>query len=245
MNVFRKNKKQLSIFVTAGYPTINGLSEQLKELDDFDVDFIEVGMPFSDPMADGEVIQQTSELAIKNGMHIALLFEQLKDIKFEKPIVLMGYLNPVLNFGLETFLQECEACNVKSVILPDMSIEIFERFYEELFKKYKVTPAFIVTPTTSDERVSRIAVKCLNSFVYLVSTSSTTGGEIQDQGLHQRYQEIKVLCGDTPMFMGFGIRTKQDVQRVQQFTDGAIIGSAYLRAVQSKSSGTFLQEICN
>ena len=139
MNPFKKQNKQLSIFVTAGYPRINSLPDQLSTLENEGIDFIEVGIPFSDPMADGPVIQNTSEIALKNGMNLTLLFEQLKQRKTSIPVVLMGYLNPVLAFGIDKFLQECKEVSVYTVIFPDMSAEIYERFFQHQFEKYTRT----------------------------------------------------------------------------------------------------------
>lgn len=244
MNPFKKTKKQLSIFVTAGYPQLNSLRGQIELLEKHQVDFIEVGIPFSDPLADGPVIQETSMAALKNGMNLELLFSQLVNRSSQTPIVLMGYLNPVLHYGLDRFLQNCLGTNVSSVILPDLSVEIYQRFYQQTFEKYGICPSFLITPKTEDDRIRKIATLCKNSFVYLVSTNATTGGQSKfDEQSLERYHQIKTICGETPLFIGFGIRTYEDVQRVQQAADGAIIGSAYLKALQAEKQAEFLNEI--
>ncbi|MDX2359993.1 MAG: tryptophan synthase subunit alpha [Crocinitomicaceae bacterium] len=241
MNPFIKSKKQLSIFITAGYPKLESLPKQLELLENEGVDFIEVGIPFSDPMADGRVIQETSTVALNNGMNLDILFEQLSSRSTSVPIVLMGYLNPVIAYGMERFLENCESVGVASVILPDMSVEIYERFYQKQFENYGITPAFLITPTTNPERVQHIAKLCVRSFVYLVSSNATTGGLSNFN--QEQFSKMKSLCGTTPLFVGFGIKTKDDVQKVQSCVDGAIIGSAYLKAVAKNEELDFLRKI--
>ncbi|MFK7785402.1 MAG: tryptophan synthase subunit alpha [Crocinitomicaceae bacterium] len=244
MNPFKKETKQLSIFVTAGYPEINSLNEQLNVLESNKVDFAEVGIPFSDPMADGPTIQQTSEVALKNGMNLEMLFEQLSERTSILPLVLMGYLNPVLSYGIERFLKSCNEVGVRSVILPDMSLEIYNRFYRDQFEQHEVYPCFLITPTSSAERIRKISEACKNSFVYLVSSNATTGGV---SSFHpeqaKNYSAIREICGDTPLFIGFGIDSKEKVQFVQNVCDGAIIGSAYLKAVKKNEAEEFLVKL--
>lgn len=245
MNPFIKPSKQLSIFLTAGYPKLDSLKTQIPFLQESSIDFIEVGIPFSDPMADGLVIQESSALALKNGMNLSLIFEQLKQIDRKIPIVLMGYLNPILKYGIEQFLIDCASLEIASVILPDLSLEIYERFYSKLFTKYNIRPSFLITPTTPPERVRRIAEVCKNSFVYLVSSNATTGSHRIKIDQSEVYSAIKNYCGSTPLFVGFGIKSKDDVQKVQSVTDGAIIGSAYLQALNNNEESIFLASINN
>lgn len=246
MNRFKQEKKQLSIFITAGYPTLESTAPQILKLQEKGVDFIEVGIPFSDPMADGPTIQETSSIALANGMQLDLLFEQLNSIKNEVtiPLVIMGYLNPVLQFGLEKFLQKCQEATIASVILPDMSLELYQRFYQKSFEKYGISVSFLITPLTTNERIERIAAVSKNSFVYLVSQSAITGGKSNiDDEKNMRYQEIKEICGETPVMLGFGINTFEDVQKAQKNCDGAIIGSAYLKAVKNGDENLFLENL--
>lgn len=245
MNPFIKEKKQVSIFVTAGYPNIDSLSGQIELLQQQGVDFIEVGIPFSDPMADGPVIQETSMVALKNGMKLELLLQQLETIKdkISVPIVLMGYLNPVLQFGLEAFLKRCQGLNVASLILPDMSVELYSARYKNLFEQYSIQPTFLVTPLTPNERVSAIAEVCKNSFVYLVGQNSITGAGYELGDKLDRYKELKALCGTTPLFLGFGIDSVEKKQQGFQTCDGVIVGTAYLKALKVEKHKEFLSEL--
>jgi tryptophan synthase alpha chain len=246
MNPFSKNTKQLGLFVTAGYPKLNSTKEQVLKLDQKGVDFIEIGIPFSDPIADGPTIQETSAVALANGMNLKVLFEQIATFSNEVkcPLVLMGYLNPVLTYGLELFLKQCQQNKIHSVILPDMSSELYERFYKSNFLKFGVTPCFLITQTTENKIIQSIVDNCQNSFVYLVSTNSITGSnaEFQLKG-EERIAEIKQLLGDIPLFVGFGISKKADIQAVHAFADGAIIGSAYLNALRKGEEDRFLNSI--
>jgi tryptophan synthase alpha chain len=242
-NPFAKPHKQLSIFLTAGYPELNSLHAQLELLEASDVDFVEVGIPFSDPLADGPVIQDSSAQALRNGMHLELLFLQLAQRRSKIPLVLMGYLNPILNFGLERFLNHCETVGIDTVILPDMSPEIYRRLYQKAFEKTTVRNVFIVTPQTDPARLALIAELCTSRFIYLVSGNSTTGGHLQTQLPEARIAEIRSACAPVPVFIGFGIQHAEDLQRVHRLADGAIIGSAFLRSISQNSAKEFLQKI--
>ncbi|MFP9117498.1 tryptophan synthase subunit alpha [Flavobacterium sp. RNTU_13] len=244
MNPFKKDKKQLSIFVTAGYPELDSLKPQLLQLQDLGVDFAEVGIPFSDPMADGPVIQETSTIALQNGMKLELLLQQLEAARSEIniPLVLMGYLNPVLQFGLDTFLNRCQKLGIASLILPDLSLELYETRYRAAFEKYGVPVTFLITPQTPDERVQRIAKACENSFVYLVGQNSITGqGYSINDALTARYAALKVLCGATPLFIGFGIDSRDKKEKAFESVDGAIVGTAYLKAVKNGREKEFVR----
>jgi tryptophan synthase alpha chain len=244
MNSFIKDKKQVSIFVTAGYPKIDSLKNQLLTLQRQGVDFIEVGIPFSDPMADGPVIQETSSIALENGMKLGLLLDQLDALRIEVhiPLVLMGYLNPVLQFGLDTFLSRCQSLNIASLILPDLSVELYETKYKDVFTKYGIPVTFLITPLTPDERVQRVAKVCRNSFVYLVGQNSITGqGYTINESMSSRYAELKTLCGTTPLFLGFGIDSKEKKEQAFESVDGVIVGTAYLKAVKNGKEDEFVE----
>ncbi|MDG0973680.1 MAG: tryptophan synthase subunit alpha [Crocinitomicaceae bacterium] len=234
----------LSIFLTAGYPQLNDLPRQLALLEKYGVDFVEVGIPFSDPLADGPVIQESSTIALKNGMQLSLIFQQLKAVNTSVPLVLMGYLNPILQFGMDRFLAEANHVGVKHVVLPDLSIEIYERSYKEIFDHYGVTPCFLVTPKTSDDRIRKAARLSEKGFVYLVSTNATTGSQhLTTLNLQERYREVKSLCGATPVIMGFGIRDKATFEAATVDVDGAIIGSAFIQALGSGKEEEFLAQL--
>lgn len=234
----------LSIFLTAGYPRLNDLSQQIKLLEKHRVDFVEIGIPFSDPLADGPIIQDSSSIALKNGMSLPLIFQQLKEIETSLPLVLMGYLNPILQFGIEHFLLETKNAGIDKVILPDLSMEIYERDYQSIFEKYSITPCFLVTPKTTNDRIQKAAKLSVKGFIYLVSTNSTTGANNDStEELQLRYSEIKNLCGGTPVIMGFGIRDKATFQQATQHVDGAIIGSAFIQALGYGSEEEFLREL--
>ncbi|MES2588571.1 MAG: tryptophan synthase subunit alpha [Bacteroidota bacterium] len=240
-----KNKKQVSIFITAGFPKLESTTEQILFLQEKGVDFIEVGIPFSDPMADGETIQKSSSIALANGMNLEILFKQLVSIqnKVKIPLVLMGYLNPVLQFGLERFLVKCNELKISELIIPDISFEIYQFKYKELFEKYKIELCFLITPKTSNERIKLISQNCKNGFIYLVSQNTTTGQENSKADLSKRYQEIKSLCKDVPLMMGFGISDKNGIQKAHEHCNGAIIGSAYLKAVENNTSESFIESL--
>ena len=244
MNPFIKDKKQVSIFVTAGYPKLDSLKEQLLQLQKQGIDFAEVGIPFSDPMADGPVIQETSTIALNNGMKLGLLLHQIDALRNEVhiPLVLMGYLNPVLQFGLDTFLSRCQSLNIASLILPDLSVELYETKYKAVFEKYNIPVTFLITPLTPNERVTRVAQVCKNSFVYLVGQNSITGqGYDINEVLSSRYTELKSLCGTTPLFLGFGIDSKEKKEQAFKSVDGVIVGTAYLKAVKVEEEVKFVE----
>ncbi|MFT7344247.1 MAG: tryptophan synthase alpha chain [Lentimonas sp.] len=246
MNPFKKDKKQIGLFATAGFPELNSAIKIIPELSLKGADFIEVGIPFSDPMADGPTIQHSSEVALKNGMNMSILFDQLEEVKAKVncPLVLMGYLNPVLTFGLEKFLRKCNQTSIKTVILPDMSIEIYERFHQAMFEEYGVSVCFLITQNTPDDIIKRVAKVSANSFVYLVSSVSITGST-QDFSIDnsENVNRIRKIIGDIPLFMGFGISTRKDVEMVQKVVDGAIIGSAYLKSISLKTDEQYLKDL--
>jgi len=246
MNPFIQQHKQLSVFVTAGFPTLESLPEQLLYLQSQGIDFIEIGIPFSDPMADGPVIQHTSSIALENGMQLDLLFRQIASVREQLtiPLVLMGYLNPVLQYDLGKFLGKCQELKIASVILPDLSVELFETKYLAVFSSFNVPVTFLITPNTPNERVSRIATVCAKSFVYLVGQNSITGNSYTiDAAMQKRYAELKSLCRTTPLFLGFGIDSKAKKEQAFQQCDGAIVGSAYLKALEIQTENVFLSKL--
>ncbi|AQX10556.1 tryptophan synthase subunit alpha [Elizabethkingia ursingii] len=221
--------KKLNIYFTAGVPKLNDTAQIMKTIQSAGADMIEVGIPYSDPVADGPVIQKSDELALQNGMTIAKLFEQLKTVKDEIniPVILMGYLNPVLKFGFEKFCQECQASGVSGLILPDLPPIEFEKKYQRILEQYGIKFTFLVTPETSDERI--LYLDSLSSgFLYAVSSSSTTGTnqEIDNDAYFKRLRSLNMK---NPVLIGFSIKNKTDFDKVTQHADGAIIGSAFVK----------------
>ena len=228
-----------------GFQNWKSTVKQVEQLKAANIDFIEIGIPFSDPMADGETIQESSAIALKNGMNLGLIFEQLAELPSDcPPLVLMGYLNPVLNFGMDNFLQKCKETNISGVILPDISVEIFERLYAEKFAKFDIQCIFLITVDTPLDRLEKIAKHSKKGFVYLTSSNKTTGVANKFELIEAKEMDrIRKTFSDTPIFIGFGIKNKVAIQEVQSIADGAIIGSAYINAIKAGTDKEFLQEI--
>ena len=227
----QKSNNLITIYTTAGYPNLNDTPTVIKELDNNKVDIIEVGIPYSNPLADGPTIQATSEKALANGMTLAILFEQLKAVQNEisAPIVLMGYYNQVMTFGLEKFLQNCQESGVSGLILPDMPYEIYLAQHKDLFEKYDQKVTFLITPLTTEKRIKEIN-DATSGFVYIVSSSATTGSTKSNYN-EDFLSNVKSFDLTKPHQIGFGISTKEDVEKAWSFANGAIIGSAFLRVL--------------
>ena len=231
-----KKENILTIYATAGFPNLDDTPKVVKALDKAGVDIIEIGVPYSDPLADGPIIQQTSEKALQNGMKLDLLFEQMNTFRDEvsAPYVLMGYYNQVLKYGLEKFLSKCLEAGVSGLILPDMPFEIYLSEHKNLFEKYDQKVVFLITPQTNEERIQQI-VNATTGFVYIVSNSATTGtsnGTYNEEFLN-RIANLKIT---KPKLIGFGIATHQDYKKANQFADGAIIGSAFLKMLDESEN---------
>jgi tryptophan synthase alpha chain len=245
MNPFKKNGKSVSIFITAGYPKKQSLVEQILFLQEQEIDFLEIGIPFSDPMADGPIIQETSSIALKNGMNLEILFEQLAAIKqqIKIPLVLMGYLNPILQFGLDSFLKKCESVGISGLIIPDLSFELVQQKYCSIFDSCRIPLIYLVTPSTSNERITQIAQISQSSFIYLVGQNKITGASYSLSTHANRYSEIKTQCGKVPIFLGFGISNSEQKKEAFRYLDGVIIGSAYLRALSEGKEEEFIEKL--
>ncbi|MFW5886922.1 MAG: tryptophan synthase subunit alpha, partial [Bacteroidota bacterium] len=194
------------------------------------------GMPFSDPLADGPVIQNSSQIALKNGMSLKVLFEQLKDIRKEVsiPLVLMGYLNPVMQYGIERFCQQCEKIGVDGIILPDLPLQEYEEEYKNMFEKHNLHNVFLITPQTHENRIAMID-EMKSGFIYMVASSSTTGARTGIESLQEDYfNRIKNMQLKTPRVIGFGISNKKTFQTACQYAHGAIIGSAFIKALEGE-----------
>ena len=232
-----KKDNILSIYFTAGYPNLNDTTEIIKTLDECGVDLIEIGMPFSDPIADGPVIQDSSNVAIDNGMNLNLLFEQLEDIRMitDIPIVLMGYVNPVYQFGYDNFIKNILKCDLDGLILPDLPLEDYKNNFKSVFDKENLSFIFLITPNTSEDRIKKIDNNS-NGFVYMVSSSSTTGKKSSfDNKQIDYFQKIRSLSLKNPTVIGFGISDKESFTQACKYSNGAIIGSKFIQSL-SKSN---------
>lgn len=230
----KKQKNILAIYATAGFPNVDDTRKTILELDKAGADIVEIGMPFSDPLADGSTIQASSQKAIENGMTLKLLFKQLKGIRSETdiPIVLMGYLNPVMVFGVEAFCEKCQEVGVDGLILPDMPMWEFENKYKAIFKKYGLHAIFLVTPQTSDERV-RILDAASGGFLYAVSVSTTTGKSGRfDENQEAYFKKLSKLNLKNPVLVGFGIAGSENFDIANKYLNGGVVGSAFIRAVE-------------
>ncbi|WP_300570056.1 tryptophan synthase subunit alpha [Flavobacterium sp.] len=242
------NKKLLSLYFTAGFPNLNDTVTIIEELERNGVDMIEIGLPFSDPLADGPTIQASSTQALENGMTTKLLFEQLKDIRktVKIPLIIMGYFNPILQFGIETFCAKCAEIGIDGLIIPDLPIDIYVENYQSTFEKYGILNVFLITPQTSEERILYID-KISNGFIYMVSSSSVTGNQSgfgEDQ--QQYFKRIAEMNLTNPQIIGFGINDKKTFNEATQYAKGAIIGSAFIKHLSDNGISaikTFIQKI--
>lgn len=237
------------MYCTAGYPQLNSTLEVMKALQDNGADLIELGMPYSDPLADGPVIQHSSTIALANGMTIETLFAQLKDARKEVhvPIILMGYMNPVLQYGFERFCKDAAAVGVDGLILPDLPEYEFETEYGAIIKQHGLDFIFLVTPETSEERIKRLD-SLSTGFLYAVSSSSTTGSNKNMTDVNAYLQKLKAMQLKNPVLVGFGIKDKQTFDTACAHANGAIIGTAYIKALEnatdvSEATKKFLKAI--
>lgn len=233
-----KGNNILSVYFTAGYPNLNDTVEIIKQLSSKGVDLIEIGVPFSDPLADGPVIQHSSQVALKNGMSVKLLFEQLKDIRkvTDIPLVLMGYVNPIIHFGFENFCQKAQEVGIDGFIIPDLPMLEYQREFKPVSDKYGIENVFLITPETSAERI-RVVDENTNAFIYMVSSASTTGVQKSFEGAKEEYfNRIKSMNLKNPAMIGFGISNKQTFESACKYSSGAIIGSAFIKSLDETSS---------
>jgi tryptophan synthase alpha chain len=227
----QKDKNLLSIYFTCGYPKLNDTSKVISELSKSGVDFIEVGLPYSDPLADGPTIQDSSQKALQNGINLDIVFEQLNTIKStnKTPLVLMGYLNQMLKYGEEAFCEKIIECGIDTVIIPDLPMVEFENHYKALFDKYGITNVFLITPHTAEERIRKID-SYTKAFIYVVASASITGakGEISNQQIAY-FERIKAMNLQSKLIVGFGISDKSTFTTACTYANGAIIGSAFIK----------------
>lgn len=245
----RKQEPLLSIYFTAGYPELGSTLDIAEALEEAGADFLEIGFPYSDPLADGPVIQQSSQQALSNGMTVGLLFEQLKELRKRVtiPVLLMGYFNPVLQYGVENFCKACAEAGVDGVIIPDLPMYEYEAMYEECFNSNGISNIFLITPHTSDERIRKID-ELSKGFIYLLSSSATTGKNLAlNEEADKYFSRIQGMDLKNPTMIGFGISNRESFQKAAQFTRGAIVGSAFVKILSEENYGgkikAFIEEL--
>ncbi len=227
----QKKENVLSIYFTAGYPNINSTLDIAEALEKAGADFLEIGIPYSDPLADGPVIQNSSLKSIENGMTLRVLFEQLKDLRkrVSIPVLLMGYVNPILQYGVEKFCASCKEVGVDGVIAPDLPMYEYEEMYKDCFSGSNLSNIFLITPQTSDERIRKID-ELSNGFIYLLSSSSTTGKNLALTDVTEDYfTRLKNMNLKNPTMIGFGISDNKSFSKACQYANGAIVGSAFVK----------------
>ncbi|PWT98760.1 MAG: tryptophan synthase subunit alpha [Bacteroidetes bacterium] len=250
--LFQKKKDHvLNVYCTAGFPRLDSTIDVMKSLEENGADIIELGMPYSDPLADGPVIQASSMRALRNGMTIKKLFAQLKDFRksISVPVLLMGYMNPVLQFGFEEFCKDAAAVGIDGLIIPDLPIYEFENEYATIIKKYNLDFIFLVTPETEEKRIRRLD-SLSSGFLYAVSSSSTTGKDKDFESVKNYLYRLHDLNLKNPILVGFGIKDKASYEDACQYANGAIIGTAYIKSLENSddvqvSTQNFLKNILN
>jgi tryptophan synthase alpha chain len=232
----QKKKDVLNVYCTAGYPLLESTTEVLAALQAAGADIVEIGMPYSDPLADGPVIQQSNMVALHNGMGIQVLFNQLKDVRqtIQLPLILMGYMNPIMQYGLEKFCASAEAAGIDGIILPDLPMYEFETGYRSLFEKHGLRFIFLITPETGEERIRKIDTLS-SGFIYAVSSSSTTGSNKAIENQDAYFKKLEGMQLKNPILVGFGIKDRQTFATACRHTNGAIIGSAYIKALKKSN----------
>jgi tryptophan synthase alpha chain len=244
----QENKKILSIYFSAGYPSLNDTVQIIQDLEKSGVDMIEIGLPFSDPLADGPTIQASSTQALHNGMTTQVLFDQLKDIRktVAIPLVIMGYFNPMLQYGVENFCKKCAEIGIDGLIIPDLPVDVYADEYKATFEKYGLKNVFLITPQTSDERI-RFIDSVSDGFIYMVSSASVTGSQSGFGSVQEDYfKRIADMDLKNPQIIGFGISNKETFNQATQFAKGAIIGSAFIKNLTDngvESVGDFVKAI--
>ncbi|WP_372640513.1 tryptophan synthase subunit alpha [Ancylomarina sp.] len=240
-NLFQ-NKKQniLSIYFPAGYPNLNDTVPNLELLQTAGVDMVEIGIPFSDPLADGAAIQAAAKQSLDNGMNLRLLFEQLRTVRktVNIPLILMGYWNTIYRYGVEQFLIDCQKVGIDGLIVPDLPLEEFELYYKADFEKHGIYNVLLACPETEEGRLKKL-IESSQGFLYMVSSSATTGGSMKldekQKAYFNRIKEIK-----TPRLIGFGINNKASFEYASQYANGAIVGTAFIKALEKNQAENFI-----
>ena len=246
----QKENDLLSIFFTAGFPKLDDTTKIITELSNSGVNFIEVGLPYSDPLADGPTIQHSSNVALKNGMNLDVVFKQLESIKDSNktPLVLMGYLNQIIKYGEDKFCKKVKDCGIDTVIIPDLPMVEYENHYQQLFKNYGITNVFLITPHTSDERIRKIDALS-DAFIYVVASASITGakGEVSEEQISY-FKRIQAMNLQSKLIVGFGISDHKTFSTACEYANGAIIGSAFIKELEKKGVegiGDFVKTVKN
>lgn len=244
-----KKKQLLNVYFTAGYPKLDDTVRIAKALQDSGADILEIGLPFSDPVADGPTIQQSSTQALDNGMTLEKLFVQLADVRktVTIPILMMGYINPVIQFGIERFCEKCAEVGVDGLILPDLPISEYEEMYKPVFEKYGLYNVFLITPQTSESRIRKID-ELSNGFIYMVAASSITGAKSEISQVQVDYfNRVNSMGLKNRRMIGFGISNHSTFSQACNYADGAIMGSAFIKLLSQdaseKSIGNFIKSI--
>jgi len=244
-----KNENLLSIYFTAGYPELNTTVDIAEALEKAGADFLEIGFPYSDPVADGPTIQHSSQTALDNGMNLNILFAQLKALRSRVsiPVLLMGYVNPIVQYGVERFCKDAAAAGVDGIIVPDLPMYEYEMLYSNYFEENNLSNIFLVTPQTSLERIRKID-GLSNSFIYLLSSSSITGGKLQlNDSIESYYSRIKAMELNNPAIIGFGISDHKSFIKACEYANGAIVGSAFVKLLGEENYmekiSAFIKEI--
>lgn len=246
---FKSKESILNIYFTAGFPRLHDTLRIAKSLQDAGVDMLEIGIPFSDPLADGPTIQDSSQKALENGMNMEELFKQLKELRKEVsiPVLLMGYINPILQFGLEAFCEKCNEVGIDGVIVPDLPMQEYLDHHQPYFKKAGLHNIFLISPNTSEDRIKLIDQNS-NGFIYMVSSSSITGAKSSVQeGQLAYYKRVEAMSLRNPRLIGFGISNKETFDAACKYADGAIIGSAFINQLNADDSDegirSFVQKV--
>lgn len=238
----QKKKSILSIYFTAGFPHLEDTDKILSALQKHGADLIEIGMPYSDPLADGPVIQESSMVAIKNGITMKKIFQQLNDLHNHSPLgasntplILMGYLNPVLQYGIEKFCSDAKASGIDGIILPDLPMYEYENEYKKTFEQYQLNFIFLITPETSEERIRKLD-ELSNGFIYAVSSSSITGTDKDMKAQESYFKRLKDMHLKNEILIGFGIKDNNTFKAACKHAAGAIIGTAYIKALENSDN---------
>lgn len=235
----QEDKKIFSVYFSAGYPSLNDTIQIIQDLEKNGVDMIEIGLPFSDPLADGPTIQASSTQALHNGMTTQVLFDQLKEVRktVSIPLVIMGYFNPMLQYGIENFCKKCQEVGVDGLIIPDLPVDVYADEYKAIFEKYGLLNVFLITPQTSDDRIHFID-SVSDGFIYMVSSASVTGSQSGFGSTQEDYfKRIASMNLKNPQVIGFGINNAETFNQATKFAKGAIIGSAFIQHLTENGTG--------